>query len=362
MNYDYSNKITLISLNDSLLQNLKSNKQKKTDIVLYKVVEKLNAKGLSNILPIDCGSLFVNKQHNITEFLHNNLSLAEIKAVQKLGIDKARHGIAKLALSEKLKDYYSIETNDSEIHISDAIKQSNKVGVLLSCVSNDMMSSVWANPISYMLAHLPFMDKTVLERTSILLKDKTLRDKIIDGLKANMEKILGINDNAKICTFGIYRPKILPQTFDIIFDEINDNVHKTAREYNQNYIDINNLNSKMIDFHPNTKGYEDISTLVADRLRYAFRTDSIIKRGISNFEYHNLGLEGAINDSKQYEQQEIEYVNNFLQYVIEKYHLSLEQAKKVFHDFLVGRPQEAVDMTEIYTDALELVKKYKNTK
>ena len=42
MNYDYSDKITLVSLNDSLLQNLKSNNQSKNDIVVYRVAEKLS--------------------------------------------------------------------------------------------------------------------------------------------------------------------------------------------------------------------------------------------------------------------------------------------------------------------------------
>ena len=354
---NYSDKITLVSLNDSLLQNLKSNNQDKTDIVVYRVAEKLKAKGLNNILSIDCGSLFVNKQHNITEFLNNNLSVAEIKAIQQLGIDKTRHGVAKLAISPVLKNYYNIEKGDNKIHISDAIKKSNKVGVLLSCVSNDMMTSVWANPISYMLAKIPFVDKTVLERTSILLKDKALREKIVDGLKINMEQILGINDHAKICTFGIYRPTILPQTFDIIIDEINYNVHKTAREYNQHYIDINSLNSKIIDFHPNAKGYEDISTLVADRLRYAFRADVMAKKGIPKFEYNNLGLDGAISDIQKYGLQEKEYIEQFVTYVQKKYNYSSEQARKIFNDFLVGRPQEVVDMEEIYTNAKELVKK-----
>lgn len=353
---NYNDKITLVALNDSLLQNLKSHNQTKNDIVVYRVAEKLNAKGLENILPIDCGSLFVNKQHNITEFLKNNLSLAEIKAVQQLGIDKARHGVAKLAISPKLKNYYTIEQGDNEIHISDAIKESKKVGVLLSCVSNDMMTSVWADPISYMLAHIPLMDKTALKRAAILLREKPLRQNVVDGLKINMEQILGINANAKICTFGIYRPTILPQTFDIIIDEINYNVHQVTREYNQNYIDINSLNSKIIDFHPNTKGYEDISTSVADRLRYAFRTEGITKRGISKFEYNNLGLDGVISDIQKYGLQEKNYVEQFVSYIEQKYNYSEEQANKIFNAFLVGRPQEAVDMEEIYKNAKSLIK------
>jgi len=42
---NYNDKITLVALNDSLLQNLKSHNQTKNDIVVYRVAEKLNAKG-----------------------------------------------------------------------------------------------------------------------------------------------------------------------------------------------------------------------------------------------------------------------------------------------------------------------------
>ncbi len=358
MNYDYSDKITLVSLNDSLLQNLKSNNQSKNDIVVYRVAEKLSAKGLENILPIDCGNLFVNKQHNINEFLRNNLSLAEIKMVQQLGIDKARHGVAKLAISPKLKNYYNIEKKDEKIHISDAIKESKKVGVLLSCVSNDIMSSVWVNPISYMLAHIPFMDKNVLKRTKVLLKDESLRDIVIDGLKQNIENILGINDKARICVFGIYRPKILPKDFDFIFNEINSKVADLSNIYSQSYIDINDVHSKIIDFHPNADGYETIANRVANELYKMFNKDC---QGLNvpPFNYQNLGLDGAIHDSRLYFGQEIEYINNFIIELSKKYNCSGEQLMKIFSDFLSGRPQEAMDMTDIYFSSNQQIKQKK---
>ena len=352
---EYDNKITLISLNDSLLQNLNTHNQNKTDIVLYRVAQKLQQKGLENILSIDCGNLFINKQHNITEFLHNNLSLAQIKAIQQLGIDKTRHGIAKLVVSKNLKNYYNIEENDNEIHISDAIKNSKNVGVLLSCVANDMMSSVWVNPISHMLARIPFMDKNALKRTEVILKDQTIRDQITDSLKINIEQILGINDDTKICTFGIFRPSILPKDFETIFNEINNNLQVITQMYNQSYIDINDLKSKIIDFHPNAKGYETIACRTADELSKTFAS-KVNKKNIKKFDYNNLGLDGAIIDIQRYKEQEKEYVNYFIKCLQENHNYSLEQAKIIFHDFIIGRLKEVDDMEDIYRKAKRLIK------
>lgn len=58
----------------------------------------------------------------------------------------------------------------------------------------------------------------------------------------------------------------------------------------------------------------------------------------------------------------MEYVNNFVQEIAKNQHLRLEQDKNIFHDFIVGRPKEATDMTEIYSKAEQMVKKYINTK
>ena len=351
---EYGNKTTLVSLNDSLLQNLHPSKQKRTDIVVYNVAEKLSQKNVGNILPIDCGNLFINKQHNITEFLKNNLSLSEIKTIQKLGIDAARHGIAKLGISEKIKNYYNVDERDYDIHISDAIKESKQVGVLLSCVSNDMMNSVYANPIGNMIAKLPFMDKTALERTKILLEDIKLRQSIIDGIKTNIEQILGINDKACICLFGIYRPNIMPKDFDFIFQEINSKLQQVSKEYNQDYIDINSLKSKIIDFHPTSKGYEIIAEKVASKLLEVLGKKQS-DMNINDFKYNNLGLDGAIKDIESYEQQEIEYVNGFVNYIVQKYNYSEACAKEILNDLVNGRPSEVREMGKIYSKAKEIL-------
>jgi len=326
-------------------------------LFVYQVKKFLAQKGMRDILSIDCGSLFLNKQHNITEFLKNNLSLTEIKATQKESIDASRHGLVKYFVSKKIKEYYPIKPKDNQINISDAIKESKNVGVLLSCVANDMMNSVWVNPISHMIARIPFMDKSVLERTKILLADKKLRNKIVGGLKVNMEQILGINDNSKICTFGIYRPQILPKNFRFIFDEINDRIQETTKKYQQSYININDIKSKLIDFHPDKKGYIVIAGRIATELYKRFNNREIISDlNISTFNYQNLGLDGAILDVNNYFEMEKENINRFLKYLTNKY--TFYQIEKIMSEFMINRLKEVQDMEKIYFNAKQLIKKY----
>lgn len=354
---EYKNRTTLVSLNDSLLQCLNPKSLSQDDIVVYQVKRILEQQGIEDILPVDCGSLFLNKQHNITEFLKNNLLLAEIKATQKESIDASRRGLAKYFISEKLKEYYTIKPKDNQIGISDAIKESENVGVLLSCVANDMMNSVWVNPIGHMLARLPFMDKSVLERTKILLADKKLRSEIVDGLKVNMEQILGINYNSKICTFGIYRPQILPKDFGFIFDEINSGIQDTTKTYQQSYIDINDIKSKPIDFHPDKKGYNIIASRIAAELQQRFNNGEIPSNlNIPTFEYQNLGLDGAISDAREYFGRETDYMNQFVKYLIRTHNYTPDQIERIMGGFIIGRPKEVQEMEQVYSNAKKLVR------
>lgn len=354
---EYQNRTTLVSLNDSLLQCLSTKSINQNDIVVYNVKRVLEQQGMQNILPIDCGSLFLNKQHNITEFLKNNLSLAEIKATQRESIDASRQGLARYFISKKLKEYYPIKLEDNQINISDAIKNSKNVGVLLSCVGNDMMTSIWVNPIGHMFARLPFGDKDVLERVKILLANKKLRGEIVDGLKGNIEQILGINDNSKICTFGIYIPQILPRDFEFIFDEINDRIQSATKTYQQSYIDINDIKSRPIDFHPNKKAYNIIASRIADELEIRFNDRQIISNiNVPTFKYQNLGLDGAIENTKAYYEREEEYICQFVKYIISNYDYTSDQIEKILSRFIIGRLSEVQNMEKVYSNSKQLIK------
>lgn len=353
----YKDKITLVAMNDSLLQSLDTQNIQKENIVVHRVEKILKQKGVSNIQSIDCGSLFLNKQHNITEFLKNNLSLAEIKGTQLASIDTARNNlITKIGINPKIKQYYQINKEDSLIRISDSIKESKEVGVLLSCVANDLMASVFVNPISYAIsAKIPFTDKSALERTKILLENKEIRNNVVLGLRKNIEQLLGINDEAKICTFGIYLPQILPKDFLYLFQEMNYEIENLSKEYDQSYIDISDIPSKKIDFHPNADNYRVIANRVAENLLNRFgKVSKLPSKEITKFDYETLGLNGAISDIKKYYGLELEHVYKLLEYLIKDCGYSREYVLNVMDHFIKGRPSEAQVMEEVYQKAKEL--------
>jgi hypothetical protein len=87
------------------------------------------------------------------------------------------------------------------------------------------MNAMRVDPIGYYKGRvkqlIPFMESVRLKRLRVLLADEKLRDNVIDGLKKNIEEVLGINSDAKIITMGIFRPRMTPKEFDPLFDEMN---------------------------------------------------------------------------------------------------------------------------------------------
>jgi hypothetical protein len=67
-NIDYENLTTVVTLNDSLLQNITDKGTKEENIMAYYIAEYLEGYGHNCDIAIDCGSLALNKQHNISEF------------------------------------------------------------------------------------------------------------------------------------------------------------------------------------------------------------------------------------------------------------------------------------------------------
>ena len=341
---NYSDKTTLVSLNDSLLQNLNKHSFKKEDIIVNKVQKIINK---NNLLTIDCGSLFLNKQHNITEFLKNNLSIKEIKSTQIESIYLSRRSFFKYFISTELTKYYNFEENDQNIHISDSIKESKNVGILLSCVANDLMNLLGIDPITYVLTKINIFNKSnKIKILNMLLDDVEIRKKTIEGLKNNIEEILGINPNSKICVFGIYKPKMLPNKFKEIIEDINIKVKDLAISYNQSYIDINKIKSKLFDFHPNKKGYDYISNTVAEELIKRFNNDSHNKKHM--FKYKNLGLDGAISDLNLYAEEDNKYINNLLNHLSVKHNYNKKEITKLFENYIIDRKNEIVETRRLY--------------
>jgi hypothetical protein len=342
-------------MNDSLIQSLSKNADKDNEIMANYVSFRLQREGYGNVIPIDCGSLTLNKQHNISEFLKNNLSRAEIKATQVASIDAARKDfITKLGIPLAMKDFYGINEEDYDIHISDAIKYGKNVGVVLSCAANDLMFQGWINPIGYLLDKIFIGNRTSLKRLRILLEDERLRDNVVDGLKRNIEQVLGINENAKIITMGIFRPKSTPKKFASLFEEINDKIQDTTESYNQSYVDISDVKSKMIDFHPVGPNYMKMQERVAKKLIRRFNRPEI---DIQKFEYTNTGLAGAINDVIILLKTNTEVTDSFIATLTYKYNCSREEIMKFMYPLVDGRIDEIETHAKVYTNANDFIKK-----
>lgn len=356
MNINYDKTTSIVVLNDSLCQCLTKKGNQNDNIMAYYIKNKLIENGFNNVIGIDCGSLSLNKQHNIYEFLKNNLSLAEIKATQIMSINSARKDlITKIGIPKWQESYYKILPEDYDIFISDSIKYSKNSGIVLSCISNNLMAEVWVNPISYAISSLPFTDSNSAKRFKILLENEVLRNNVIDGIKKNIEYILGINSKAKICLLGIYRPNILPKEYNFLIEEINSKVKNTSEEYNQNYIDINDIKSKLLDFHPNLDNFKLISNKISDNLISRFQTEERNVE-VSEINFENNGIDGAINDLNNYYEIEKINVKNTINYLISKgYEKNI--IDEVMTNYIIGRPNEILTHIDIYKKAKTLLNK-----
>ena len=340
---------SIVVLNDSLCQNLGTKK-----IMANEIKNKLEDIGYKDVTTIDCGSLILNKQHNITEFLKNNLSVAEIKATQKEGITAARKGIiSKIFIPRSYEDMYQISSLDRDIKISDTIKNSKNSAVVLSCVANDLMASVWVNPISYKLGSFG-LNNDVKKRTKVFLGYDKLKKEVIDGLKNNVEQVLGINNNAKICIIGIYQPYLMSENFKHLFCDINSSIESIAKKYNQSYININDINSKKFSSLPTEVGFKVISDRVAKTIidRFAESEQYIC---VGEFKYNNLGIDGALSDLRIQYIKEQATVDELIDYLIVT-GCSRKDVLKFMKDYIEGRPNEVRKHREIYEKAKCIVK------
>lgn len=351
MNYEG---LTLVSLNDSLLQKLQWFNQSQDDIVIYHVKRLLEEKGHEVDRVIDSGNLFFNKQHNITEYLRNNLSVAEIKALQIVGNEAARRNIlTKPFLPYNINKYYGLKDEDYIIHISDAIKYSESVAVALSCVSNDLMNSVYVDPVSFELAKFFLVSRNKIKRTKILREYKELRQVVTEGLKTNIEQILSLNDDAKIAVYGTFQPRHIPQSFREIFTDINEEVQKLAKEYHQSYIKIDGLKSGHFDFHPPKNQYGVIAERVYDAIEPRLGDGKPVELDIPEFTYETRGLDGATKDVITSSIYEKEYYKNLKSFLISKGY-SEKRIARMFKEVRENRPLEIADMEEYYQKAKTL--------
>lgn len=324
----------------------------------YNIKAKLEKNGFKNVTAIDAGSLSLNKQHNVSEFLKHNLSVEEIKETQKASIDMARRNfITKIGIPNWQKKFYEVNKGDENIRISDTIKKSNNSGIVLSSVANDLMTQAWVNPISYAIARLPFTDSSAKERARILLTHPQFRSNVTEGLKRNIEQILGLNEKAKICILGIYKPKILPEKYDLLNNYLtilNFEIQKIARNYHQSYININDTKSKIIDFHPTKESFEAICKEIADRLisRFEYNKNSI---NVNRFEYDTSGLIGVHRDLIDLQISEKESVEKTIEMLVkEKFEgYSEESIREIMKACTEGRQNEILEHAQIYCDADE---------
>ena len=257
----------------------------------------------------DVSSLKYNKADHINSYLRNNLSLKEIKELNKAGF--------KYELSKYLKDNHipcnellgnlgsilfcdSINEED-DIYITDQLSQSSNPIVIYSCGSNDLMFRANTNPSS-----LQKYDKTgslteeYLYAESVMNNEKEL-DKIINKIENNFKNILKLNPNTKIYTLSIYVPKkINNEDYDIFINAINmynKKLEELCNKYNATYIDEQELgtvyNDSNFNFHINEIGHKELTKIIIDKMA---REQDFENKPYDKYYLKHQGLKGFYKD------------------------------------------------------------------
>lgn len=269
-------------------------------------VKKFRELGIK-VTYINAFSMCINKTLHLDRILKHNLSVAEIKKIQELGIDYARKGlIKKIVLSKGLKNMYSIDPEDFHVRITDELHRAEQPIFFYSCGINNIMHKLQANPISILI------NKETREQALRRVDNEKALLVTMKVIAQNFENIYSINPNTNILCMGIYMPYlikrlnvILPELkkFEEFVNEYNGEIKKLCSTYNATFIDNSYLTNYCgmmgLDSNFAQECHNSIALNAIDGLydKILFSDNKARKVPINQLTMDNKGLRGMIEDA-----------------------------------------------------------------
>ncbi len=274
--YEKNNELVIIGLNDS--QGVNTTTLFKKGLLEY-IASNLKDENIKMTV-INTFSLMFNKTEHINYLLKSNPSLDEIKDLQVYGMVKALEKAASDFHMPKFvgkighisRALYSPKKGDTNIRLTDTLKNAKEPLVIYSSGANDLMREGWNNPFRIAQDYKKQNDayKYALDK----LSDPSSVKRVIDRVEGNINNILSINDKADIFTLGLYIPKSMyvegMEIFIDAIDRYNDFLQELCNKYNLEYIDTESTaflyNKSKVNYHVTTAGHNHLALEVLDKL------------------------------------------------------------------------------------------------
>lgn len=296
--------LTIVGLNDS--QGVNTTTLFRKGLLEYLAELLIDEK--KNAQVINAFSLMFNKTEHIDYFLESNLSVEDIKDLQVNGMVSA--------LEKAMKDFhfpkflgkvgyvsrvlYRKKDRDSEMYLTDSIREATEPIIIYSCGANDLMREGWNNPFKISKDYKNRYKNGNYQYTLTKFKDPNTVKKVIVNVERNINNILNLNDKADIYTLGIYVPKSMQsegmEIFNAAIEEYNQQLIELGEQYGLQYIDTEangkQYNNNKINFHVSTSGHWALAELITEEIYYrkfGFK-DNLSKPISSNLKIQNNGL------------------------------------------------------------------------
>lgn len=283
-----------------------------------------------DIKTIDAFSMLFNKSRHIDYYLDHNISTQQLKYIQKYGTEEEiKHALGNNNFSTLVGIICSClikSANDKKLFLSDEIKNNKEPIIVYSSGINDIMYELEINPFSVKKKY----DKERSEYNhSVSLTNDNIMTKIIDGHKSNFEKILGLNDQAKICTLGAYlysNTNHYNEPFHQFVLSYNERLKDLCKEYRTIYVGTRSVETTDYQSASNTY-FSKITYHLASRIlkELSFFIEKDRNNKIDSLKYNNEGAYGIYKDMKEY-REEVKK-NNLVKYL--KVNEELKREEKV---------------------------------
>ena len=265
-----------------------------------------------NVETVDFFSMVINKNWHISEILKHNLSLEEIKMMQQKSIRIKRKDLfGKLYFPSGIEKIYEVKPDDSNKHITDMIKEHEKVLTVYQSGANNLMYEMQSNPISAVI------DKKARKRALDAMKDESVIKRVGSGMTKNIRDLLSINNDMEIYMLSLYVPKLFEilshdnDDFKLMIDFINRfnrHVQFIACGYGATYVDITPIGKYCakggVDFHCTKDGNQLLASILVNEISIGpIETQlTVINKNMNmmnryNFTQDNTGLSGMLKDA-----------------------------------------------------------------
>lgn len=262
-----------------------------------------------NIDTIDAFSMLFNKNRHIDYYLDHNIGTDQLKKIQMYGTENE----IKHALGDKkfgtlvgvIGSYLIKSANEKNLYLSDEIKNNKEPIIVYSSGINDIMYETEINPFS---VKSKYKNQRELYDYSVSLvknenKEKTM-NKILDGHKSNFEKILGLNEQAKLCALGAYLYSdntVYNEPFHNFVLSYNEYLKDLCKEYKIIYVGTRSVEKTDYRGASNTY-FRHVPYILASRIinELSFNIEKERNINVDPLEYNSEGAYGILRDMYDY--------------------------------------------------------------